>query len=83
MLLTVEPNEAGNRVSEIYHGETFDGTKFRLVRGGWDHEHCYLCWAKVLPRNEWWVTHPPNFVDEIGLCLDCYVRVIGTNRVIV
>ncbi|MBA2227503.1 hypothetical protein [Thermogemmata fonticola] len=77
MLLALESNEAGYYVSGIYHGEPFAPTRYRLVRGGWDHEHCYLCWAKVFPGEEWWVAHPANCEDEIGLCLDCYARLFG------
>ncbi len=77
MLLTLQPNDAGYYASSVYHGEPFDPTRYRVVRGGWDHEHCYLCWAKVLPGEEWWATHPANFEDEIGLCLDCYSRLFG------
>ena len=74
MLMDVEPNEAGYFGSIVYHGEAFDESKFRVIRGGWDHEHCYVCSAKVLPGDEWWVTHPANFEDDIGLCLDCYAK---------
>jgi hypothetical protein len=77
MLLALEPNEAGYYVSAIYHGEPFDPTRYRVVRGGWDHEHCYLCWAKVLSGEEWWVAHPATGENEIGLCLDCYARLFG------
>jgi hypothetical protein len=77
MLLALEPNDAGYYASRVYHGEPFDPAQYRVVRGGWDHEHCYLCWAKVLPGEEWWATQPANFEDEIGLCLDCYSRLFG------
>jgi hypothetical protein len=77
MLETLEPNSDGYYASSVYHGERFDPAKFRVVPGGWDHEHCYLCWAKVLAGEEWWATHPPNFEDEIGLCLDCHARLFG------
>src|SRR5262245_43056976 len=79
MLETLEPNSAGYYASSVYHGEPFDPARYRLVRGGWDHEHCYLCRAKVLAGEEWWTSHPPKFQDEIGLCLDCYARQFGSN----
>jgi hypothetical protein len=74
MLIARAPNEAGYYVSGIYDGKPYDETKFRLVPGGWDHEHCYICSAKVLAGAEWWVTHPVNFEDEMGLCLECHDR---------
>jgi hypothetical protein len=79
MLITREPNEDGFYVSGIYDGKPYDETRFRLVSGGWDHEHCYICWAKVLPGDEWWATLPPNYDDDIGLCLDCYSRLLGDD----
>ncbi len=77
MLLALEPNDAGYYASHVYHGQPFDPAQYRVVGGGWDHEHCYLCWAKVLPGEEWWASHPANFEDEMGLCLDCYSRLFG------
>jgi hypothetical protein len=78
MLVAREPNEAGYLVSGVYQGEPFDETRFRLVREGWDHEHCYLCWAKVLPGDVWWATKPANYDNEIGLCVDCYTAMFGS-----
>jgi hypothetical protein len=77
MLLSRVPNDAGYYASHPYHGEPFDDRQYHLVRGGWDHEHCYLCWAKVLPGEDWWATQPANYDKEIGLCLECYARLFG------
>lgn len=79
MLVAREPNDAGYYISGIYHGEVFDETKFRVVKGGWDHAHCYICCAKVLPGDEWWATLPPNYEDEIGLCMACHARLFGSE----
>jgi hypothetical protein len=74
MLMAREPDDAGFYVSGLYHGEPFDETRFRVVKGGWDHEHCHICFAKVLPGEEWWAAEPPH---ELGLCLACYARLFG------
>lgn len=71
MLVAREPNEAGLYPSHPYHGGLFDETRFRLVRAGWDHDHCFVCIATIEPGDEWWAAVPP---DEWGLCLDCYQR---------
>ena len=76
-LVSREPNEDGYYVSAAYHGEAFDPARYRVVRDRWDHEHCHLCWAKVLPGDDWWATHPANFEDEIGLCVDYHLRLFG------
>jgi hypothetical protein len=77
MLIALDANEEGWIGSFVYNGGPFDSEKFELVRGGWDHEHCYICYAKVLPDDEWWVTTPPSFDEAIGLCLDCHARLLG------
>lgn len=74
MLVAREPNEAGLFASHPYHGETFDDARYRLVRAGWDHDHCFLCQLTIEPGDEWWAAEPP---DEIGLCLECYQRLFG------
>lgn len=74
MLIAREPTEDGYYVSEAYHGQRFDKSRFRVVRGGWDHEHCYLCWAKVMPGDEWWATEAPGHDGEIGLCAECHAQ---------
>lgn len=77
MLIAREPNQAGFYASFPYHGEPYEEARFRVVRGGWDHEHCCVCGAKVLMDDDWWRAEPP---DEIGLCLDCHARLFGGER---
>jgi hypothetical protein len=77
MLIARELNEAGYHASFPYHGGPYDETRFRLVRGGWDHDHCYLCLATINPGDEWWAAEPP---DELGLCLECHERLFGGSR---
>jgi hypothetical protein len=74
MLMAREANEAGFYASCPYYGEPFDQTRYRVVQGGWDHQHCCVCSTTVLPGDEWWSAAPP---DEIGLCLDCHARLFG------
>jgi hypothetical protein len=74
MLIAREPNEGGFFASRPYHGEPFDEQRFRLVRAGWDHDHCFVCAAKIEPGDAWWAAEPPN---EVGLCLECHARLLG------
>lgn len=78
MLIAREPNEAGYYISSPYLGGEFDEIRFRLAPGGWDHEHCYLCWEKVEDGDEWWTAHPPNYEMPIGLCPSCYTRLFAS-----
>jgi len=74
MLIAREPNEAGFFASHPYHGGQFDEVRFRLVRVGWDHDHCFVCTLTIKPGDEWWAAEPP---DEVGLCSECYGCLFG------
>ena len=76
MLIAREPNEAGLFASHPHDGRPFDTTRFRLIKGGWDHDHCYVCFAKILPGDVWWAAAPP---DEVGLCLACHGELFGVE----
>jgi hypothetical protein len=57
-----------------YTGEPFDPEEYELVEGGWDHEHCDVCWAKIVDGMSYWPNaNPPPYVD---LCEACYPRVM-------
>jgi hypothetical protein len=77
MLLAREPNEAGLFESLPFHGGPFDQERFRLVRGGWDHDHCFICSTSIMPGDEWWAAEPP---DEVGLCLECHRSLFGATE---
>ncbi len=72
LLIALEPNEAGLYPSHPYRGGKYDEARFRLVRGGWDHDHCWICKLTINPGDEWWAASP----DELGLCLDCYEQLV-------
>src|SRR5947209_2231908 len=76
-LVSLQPNEAGFYSSCPYHGEPFDSTRFRLVEGDWDHEHCYICFERIEPGDMWWAAAPPQ---EIGLCLACHSELFGPTH---
>jgi hypothetical protein len=74
MLITREPNEAGFFASHTHDGGPFDETRWRLVKAGWDHDHCFICTATIQPGDAWWAAEPP---DEVGLCLGCHHDLFG------
>jgi hypothetical protein len=77
-LVLLQPIEGGRVVSQPYRGEPFDPTLYRLDPGGWNHDHCCVCGATVLPGDEWWTSLPP---DDVGLCLACHARLFGPEPV--
>jgi hypothetical protein len=70
LITSLRPTQGGMVMSQPYQGETFDPQHSRVIKGGWNHEHCFMCKAKVLPGDEWWAALPPG--GDIGLCLDCH-----------
>jgi hypothetical protein len=76
-LRNIEPLcEEGRHFSRPYHGEPYDPEKFELLEGGWDHEHCYVCWAHIVEGDLYW----PNEDEDVGhvnLCEKCYPGVMG------
>jgi hypothetical protein len=44
----------GHRMTKDYHGGAYDESKFTLVPGTWDHEHCSVCWFKITNGFTYW-----------------------------
>ena len=44
----------GLREWKQYNGEPFDESVWELIPGGWDHEHCSLCWARIADGMTYW-----------------------------
>jgi hypothetical protein len=44
----------GHRMWKDYHGEPYDTSKFDLVEGMWDHEHCSVCWFTIKEDYTYW-----------------------------
>ena len=48
-----------------------------VVPGGWDHEHCFICHAEILPDDE-----ELSFVnsDDRWVCAPCYHGYVAAQR---
>ena len=62
-------------------GEQFleDPERFEVIEGGWDHEHCDVCWLRIDPGDWYWPNEEPS-IHQIELCDTCYRRVIKLLR---
>lgn len=56
------PVEGGHRVLILYEGGRYDSSRFRLLRGAWDHEHCSRCGATIPTMTLCWVTEEGPYV---------------------
>ncbi|HEV3082482.1 MAG TPA: hypothetical protein VGY66_22045 [Gemmataceae bacterium] len=77
-LLAKKPMEGEGEwhISMPYTGEPFDPEEFELREGGWDHEHCDVCWAEVLDGMSYWPNVDPDG-GHVDLCETCYPRVMA------
>lgn len=69
-LVMIEPlNEEGGSLWKPYRGGPYDSDVYELIEGGWDHEHCDVCYARITDGDLYWTNDGPEHVD---LCLSCY-----------
>lgn len=54
-----------------YIGQEFDPENLELLEGGWDHEHCHVCNARIEAGDTYWQCYEPH---PLELCPDCYQR---------
>jgi hypothetical protein len=80
-LRSVEPEawdeEQGYHSEAPYTGQEYDPSKFELVEGGWDHEHCSVCWAKIEAGDSYWAN---DGSDQVALCPACFEWLRGQLR---
>jgi len=51
------------------------GTAEEVVSGGWEHEHCELCWATISPHDG---HQPTGYTDgKEWLCISCFGKYIA------
>jgi len=50
-----------------FEGQEFDKAKWRVVPGGWDHEHCKVCRFSISNGHTYWANE-----DGVLLCDACH-----------
>ncbi len=63
-------------VSKPFTGEPFDAAEWELQEGGWDHEHCDVCFFTVTDGVAYWPNVDPD-AGQVDLCEACYPRVMA------
>ncbi len=54
-----------------YSGQAFDAEKFRLEKGQWGHEHCYVCQFRIEDAHTFWMNGRGRILCDA--CHDHYV----------
>jgi hypothetical protein len=62
-------------ISKPYIGEPFDPDEYELREGGWDHEHCDVCFATITDGMWYWPNVDPD-AGQVDLCEACYPNVL-------
>lgn len=58
--------------------KSYPGGRKEVIPGGWDHEHCAICWAKI-SQSENPIFKKSNQDDYV--CLDCYANHITPRNI--
>lgn len=53
-----------------YKGGDYDADEFKLLPGGWDHEHCGVCGWRIEPGDSYWENS-----EQFILCDRCHAYV--------
>lgn len=61
-------------VSAPYTGQDYDPARYELVEGGWDHEHCHVCDARIGSGDSYYWSGDPW---PLELCPACHGRLDG------
>jgi Leucine Rich Repeat (LRR) protein len=54
-----------------------DPERFEVIEGGWDHEHCDVCWLRIDPGD--WYT-PILRGSGVSACTPCHLAETGRRR---
>jgi hypothetical protein len=61
--------------ASLYVGQRYDPAFCELVRGGWIHDHCEICWWTLSEGGD--EEHSVGYTDGRGwICSECYHRFI-------
>jgi hypothetical protein len=59
----------GARMWSQYDPAKFTKEEYDIVEGMWDHEHCAVCWHRILTGDTYW-QNSQNFI----LCPGCHEK---------
>jgi len=61
--------------TDLYVGQRYDPAYYELVRGGWSHDHCEICWWTLSEGGD--DEHSVGYTDgRRWICTECYQQFI-------
>jgi hypothetical protein len=61
--------------TSLYIGQKYDPAKIDLVPGGWNHDHCAICFWDLFQTDD--AEHGVGYTDgHDWLCAECYERFV-------
>lgn len=65
--------------SSLYFGQQYDPAHYELVRGGWSHDHCEICWWTLSEGGD--EEHSVGFTDgRRWICSECHYQFIEVTH---
>jgi len=62
------PVDGGHRVQFLYEGGEFDSSRFTVMKGAWDHEHCTHCSIRLEAMTLCFVSESGRYVLLCDAC---------------
>jgi hypothetical protein len=69
-----QPVEGGHKVQFLYEGGAYETTRFKVVKGAWDHEHCKRCTKRIESMTLCFVTTSGPYILLCETCHDLVRR---------
>ena len=62
-----------------YVGQSYDPEKAEVVRGGWDHDHCQICFWTLRETED--AESGAGYTDgDLWLCTECYEKLVSPRQ---
>jgi hypothetical protein len=70
--------EHGDKSRRLFIGQKYNTEHFDLVRGGWSHDHCEICWWDLFETTD--EDHSIGYTDgRDWICAECYSQFINAD----
>ena len=65
--------------SRLYLGHEYDKSKMRVIKSGWYHDHCEICWWTLFESED--PERSIGYTDGINwVCTECYEKFLKESN---